>query len=87
MRYMVVETFAPGRKTAVYERFHQRGRMLPEGLSCIDSWLERDGDRCYQLMETDLPELFERWIDEWEDLVSFEIIEVESKSPNDRPNI
>jgi Protein of unknown function (DUF3303) len=77
MRYMVVEAFAPGRKDAVYERFQQKGRMLPDGLSYLDSWLEKDGDRCFQLMETDSPELFDRWIDQWKDLVSFEVIEVE----------
>lgn len=86
MRYMVVETFAPGGKPAVYERFHRRGRMLPDGLTYIDSWLEKGGDRCYQLMETDSPELFAEWIEEWKDLVSFEVIELESPPPNPTPN-
>jgi hypothetical protein len=74
---MVIETFAPGRKTAVYERFRKRGRMLPEGLAYLNSWLEKDGDRCFQLMETDSPDLFAEWIDRWKDLVSFEVIEIE----------
>ena len=77
---MVIETFAPGCKAAVYDRFRAKGRMLPEGLSYIDSWLEKDGDTCYQLMETDSPELFHRWIDQWKDLVSFEVIELEPKA-------
>jgi hypothetical protein len=51
--------------------------MLPDGLGYIDSWLEKDGDRCFQLMETDSPELFETWIASWNDLVSFEVIELE----------
>ena len=59
MKYMVVETFARGGKALVYERFRERGRMLPDGLRFIDSWLEKDGDRCFQLMETDSPKLFE----------------------------
>ena len=63
---------------AVYERFQQHGRMLPEGLAYLDSWLEKDGDRCFQLMETDSPGLFAEWIDHWKDLVSFEVIEIES---------
>ncbi|MEY2481714.1 MAG: hypothetical protein QOK24_242 [Verrucomicrobiota bacterium] len=54
--------------------------MLPEGLSYIDSWLEKDGDTCYQLMETDSPQLFDRWIEQWKDLVSFEVIELEEES-------
>ena len=87
MRYMVVETFGPGRKEAVYGRFRQKGRMLPDGLSYIDSWLEKDGDRCFQLMESDAPELFERWIEQWKDLVSFEVIELESQESIDRRTI
>lgn len=75
---MVIETFAPGRKTEVYERFRQRGRMLPDGLAYLDSWLEKEGDRCFQLMETDSPDLFVEWIDRWKDLVSFEVIEIDS---------
>ncbi len=51
--------------------------MLPDGLCYIDSWLEKDGDRCFQLMETDSPDLFEKWIASWSDLVSFEVIELE----------
>lgn len=77
MKYIVIETFRPGCKASVYERFRQKGRMLPEGLRYIDSWLEKDGDRCFQLMETDTPELFEKWIASWSDLVSFEVIELE----------
>ena len=81
MRYTVVETFAPGCRLAVYERFHLRGRMLPDGLTYIDSWLEKGGDRCYQLMETDSPKLFASWIEQWKDLVSFEVIELDESPP------
>ena len=77
MKYIVIETFRPDGKALVYERFRQKGRMLPDGLRYIDSWLEKDGDRCFQLMETDKPELFERWTASWSDLVSFEILELE----------
>lgn len=77
MRYMVIETFRPDGKALVYERFRQKGRMLPDGLRYIDSWLEKDGDRCFQLMETDEPELLETWTAAWSDLVSFEIVELE----------
>jgi uncharacterized protein DUF3303 len=78
-RYMVIEHFAPGMKGKVYERFDQKGRMLPEGLKYIDSWLEQDGDRCFQLMETDDPSYFDRWIENWKDLVGFEIIALGEK--------
>ena len=68
-RYMVVETFSPGRKSEVYARFQAQGRLLPEGLTYLDSWLEKDGDRCFQLMETNDSSLFPTWIAKWEDLV------------------
>jgi hypothetical protein len=77
MRYMVLETFRPGCKARVYERFRTEGRMLPDGLRYIDSWVEKEGDRCFQLMETDSPSLFDQWTASWSDLVSFEIIELE----------
>jgi hypothetical protein len=79
MKYMVIETFAPGQRAAVYERFRSRGRLLPNGLDYIDSWVEKDGERCFQLMETSRPELFEEWISRWQDLVSFEIVEIEPR--------
>ena len=78
-QYMVIETFLPGCKEKVYERFHAQGRMLPEGLTYLNSWLEKDGDRCFQLMETDQPSLFALWADKWKDLVSFEVIELGEK--------
>jgi hypothetical protein len=78
-RYMVIEHFAAGAKDKVYERFHEKGRMLPDGLVYIDSWLEKAGDRCFQLMETHDPSLFDRWTDAWKDLVRFEIVELGEK--------
>ena len=76
---MVIETFAPNAKQKVYQRFHEKGRMLPEGLNYIDSWLEKDGDRCFQLMETNDRALFDPWIAAWRDLVEFEIVELGAK--------
>ena len=78
-KFMVVEEFLPNCKEQVYERFSKHGRMLPNGLSYVDSWLEKNGDRCFQLMETDDPKLFHDWIDNWKDLVVFEIIELGDK--------
>ena len=78
-KFMVIEEFRPNCKEQVYERFSKHGRMLPDGLSYVDSWLEKNGDRCFQLMETDDPKLFHDWIDHWKDLVAFEIIELGEK--------
>lgn len=74
---MVIEYFKPGKKGEVYERFQREGRFLPEGLFYIDSWVELDGNRCFQLMETNTPILFEEWIAHWSDLVDFEIVPIE----------
>jgi hypothetical protein len=73
-RYMVIETFRPGCMPEVYERFRMQGRMLPDGLVYIDSWLSEQGDRCFQLMEADSEHLFKQWFGRWDDLVEFEVV-------------
>ena len=78
-KYMVIETFLPGCRDKVYQRFHEKGRMIPDGLVYIDSWLERDGERCFQLMETQDPSLFQQWVKHWDDLVRFAFIEIGEK--------
>ncbi len=78
-RYMVIETFLPGCKEKIYERFHAQARMLPDGLFYLDSWLEKDGDRCFQLMETNDISLFQNWLDHWKDLVRIEVVELGEK--------
>jgi hypothetical protein len=75
MRYMVIETFTRGPRP-VYERARDRGRMLPEGLRYVDSWVEEGLGRCFQLMEADDPALFGAWTAEWEDRAGFEIVPV-----------
>lgn len=61
MRFMVIETFKPDALDLDYERFRVKGRMLPEGLEYVDSWLEANGVRCFQVMETDDVTLFDCW--------------------------
>ena len=78
-QYMVIENFTPGKKALVYGRFHSMGRMLPEGLYYVDSWLEKDGNRCFQLMETADKKLFDVWFENWKDLGSIEVIEIGDK--------
>ncbi len=84
MKYMVIEMFRLGSKEKVYARYEAKGRMLPDGLKYVDSWLTEDGTRCFQLMETDAPELFNLWVEKWSDLVEFEIIPV-LDSPTKEP--
>lgn len=85
MKYMVIETFKPGQTDKVYERFREKGRMLPEGLVYIDSWLSRDRTKCFQLMATDRRELFDGWISRWQDLVDFEIVPVADSPTQTKP--
>ena len=75
MRYMVVERFVHGPRP-VYERAEREGRMLPEGLTYVDSCIDERLDRCFQLMETDDPSLFHAWIARWDDLAEFEVVPV-----------
>ena len=77
MKCMVIENFRPDKTDAVYKRFNDKGRMLPDGLQYLNSWRSIDGQKCFQLMEADKIELFDAWISHWNDLIDFEIIPVE----------
>ena len=71
--YMVVENFRNGDALPVYRRFRDHGRLAPEGLSCISSWVTESLDRCYQVMETENRALLDQWIANWNDVVDFEV--------------
>jgi len=75
MLFMIVEQFR-GDPAAVYRRFRERGRLAPEGLRYVGSWVTLDIERCYQVMECDERRLLDQWIAEWSDLVDFEVIPV-----------
>ena len=79
IEYMVIESIQMGKITEVYERFRTRGRLLPEGLEYIESWLSKDERRCFQLMRTENPALFDLWFEQWNDLVEFEVVEIGQK--------
>jgi len=76
MLFMVVERFKNRDPKEIYRRFREKGRMMPEGLKYLDSWVEVNFHRCFQLMECDDPHLFQEWILQWQDLGEFEIIPV-----------
>ena len=76
MLFMVIEHFRNGDAKLVYERFKERGRMMPDGLEYVDSWVESNFNRCFQLMRSDDPDLLGQWIAHWEDLVDFEVVRV-----------
>jgi Protein of unknown function (DUF3303) len=75
MLFMVIETFGQDPK-AVYRRFRDKGRQMPEGLAYVDSWVAADLTRCFQLMRCNDVTLLQRWVAEWCDLVDFEIVPV-----------
>jgi hypothetical protein len=72
---MVVERFTHGARP-VYERAAERRRLLPPGLAYVDSWVDESLGRCFQLMETDDPALFDAWIAAWSDVAEFEVVPV-----------
>jgi hypothetical protein len=76
MLFMMIERFKNRDALAVYRRFKEQGRMAPEGLTYVGSWIEANFDRCFQLMECDDARLLQQWMIKWQDLVEFEIIPV-----------
>jgi hypothetical protein len=76
MLFMVVERFKNRDALAIYRRFNEQGRMMPEGIKYVGSWIEANFDRCFQLMECEDPRLFQQWAIHWQDLMEFEIVPV-----------
>lgn len=76
MLYMIIEKFYPGKVKEIYKRFAEKGRMMPEGVNYINSWINEDLSICYQVMESDSEEKLKEWISHWDDLAGFEIIPV-----------
>ena len=72
--FMVVERFKDA--PAIYRRFRERGRMAPEGLLYVSSWVDEKLELCFQLMETSDPSLLEEWMANWRDLTDFEVYPV-----------
>ena len=76
MLYMVVEHFINQDHLPVYRRFRDHGRLAPEGLHYVSSWVDEKLEICFQLMETDDRSLLDEWISKWSDIVSFEVFPV-----------
>jgi hypothetical protein len=78
MLYMVIEHFKDA--PAIYQRLSEKGRLMPEGLEYISSWIDVDLKICWQLMRAEDESLFQRWIDNWNDLMEFEIVPVRTSA-------
>jgi hypothetical protein len=76
MLVMVVERFPPGGAAAVYGRLEAEGRLAPDRLRYVDSWVRADLRGCFQLMECDDPLLLQEWVARWGELADFEIVPV-----------
>lgn len=76
MLFMVIETFKNQDALAIYRRLKTRGRILPEGIQYIDSWVEASFHRCFQLMECQDSQTLQEWVIQWNDLIEFDIVPV-----------
>jgi len=76
MQFMIIEHYRGGNPVPVYRRFRDRGRLAPDGLRYVASWVTDDLARCYQVMECDDRRLLDEWMASWQDIVAFEVIPV-----------
>ena len=76
MLFMIIERYGPGKAVEVYRRFRDCGRMAPEGVRYVASWVDQDFRRCFQVMEAESEAMLKTWTDNWNDLVEIEIIPV-----------
>jgi hypothetical protein len=80
MQYLIVENFRGRDPIPVYRRFRDRGRLAPDGLHYVGSWITEDLARCYQVMECSDRRLLEQWLAQWSDLIDFEVVPVLSSA-------
>ena len=80
MLFMIVERFKNGDAIPVYRRFRDRGRLAPDGLRYVGSWVTPDLRECYQVMECDDRGLLDHWMAQWSDVVEFNVVPVISSA-------
>lgn len=78
--YLIIECYKTGKVNEIYHRFAEKGRMLPDGVEYINSWVTEDLTTCYQIMRSKQRDLLDIWIANWEDLVDFEVVRVLSSA-------
>ena len=77
---MIIETFHPGKVKQLYRRFEEKGRLMPEGVEYVNSWINEDVTTCYQVMESEAETKIYEWIQNWIDLSDFKVIPVITSS-------
>lgn len=80
MLFMIIERFREGRAADVYRRFRDRGRMAPDSVRYVASWVDLEFERCFQVMEAENEQLIREWTANWDDLVEFEIVPVRTSA-------
>jgi hypothetical protein len=80
MLYMVIERFKDGNPVPIYQRFRDKGRQMPDGLTYVSSWIREDLGLCYQVMNSPDISLLEQWMAHWSDLMEFEVVPVITSS-------
>jgi hypothetical protein len=74
--YMIVEHFKNDDPIPVYRRFRDQGRLAPDGLQYVSSWVDDKLENCFQIMETSNRNLLDQWIEHWSDIVEFDIFPI-----------
>lgn len=76
MLFMVIEKFRDGDPKPVYRRFREKGRMAPQGVRYVSSWVTTDFERCFQVMDCDDRAYLDQWMSNWSDIAEFEVIPI-----------
>jgi hypothetical protein len=74
MTFMIIERFKD--VDAIGDRFRARGRMMPDNVLYIASWIDALRDRCFQVMEAPDEDSLRPWLEAWSDLTDFEVVPV-----------
>ncbi len=74
MQFMVIERFKDGNAAPIYRRYETKGRLMPDGIGYVASWISADFTTCYQVMQAGDAALLQQWVAAWSDIVDFEII-------------
>jgi hypothetical protein len=80
MLFMVIEHFKAGKAPEIYRRFRERGRMAPDDVTYVASWVDLKFERCYQVMEAESEVRLREWTKNWQDLTDFEIVPVRTSA-------
>ena len=80
MLFMVIERFKSGKAPEIYRRFRERGRMAPDDVTYVASWVDLTFERCYQVMDAENEARLREWTKHWEDLTDFEIVPVRTSA-------